>query len=170
MRFVGAAEIMVLLKDCRISHYLIADGKLKHSKFNLKILMEDDQVLKYAEICNSRIENQSKVLLFYQVYSKKHQKYQLHLKEFFKDLNNKLQEQATFYDVFEYSNEYLTNELVISSFKEGLLIHQNLTVFVLQKKFGKYFKSDVISQLNNAKKIILMEKNDHMFLCSMGDN
>jgi hypothetical protein len=59
--------------------------------------------------------------------------------------------------------------MLIYSFGEGILIHQGLTVTVLQKRFGKYIRSDVISQLSSARRVMLIERGEHVFLCSVGE-
>jgi hypothetical protein len=87
-----------------------------------------------------------------------------------KDSNNKLQEYGTFYDIFDCNPiQSFTDHFVIYTFGEGILIHHRLTIFVVQKRFGKYIKSDIISQLSNAKRIIFIDKKEHMFICSIGE-
>jgi len=91
MRFTSNSELVVLLSSGKVSSYCIKEGKLRKSKVNLKILLEDDLTLKNAEICTTGSNSQLKILLFYLIHSKKNQKYQLHLKEYTRDSSGSLQ-------------------------------------------------------------------------------
>lgn len=79
MRFTSGNELVVLFRSGRVSGYAIREGKLRKAKNNLKILLEEEQMLKNGEICTVGSGNQARILLFYLVYSRKHQKHQLHL-------------------------------------------------------------------------------------------
>lgn len=82
MRFVSSNELVTVLVNGKVNGYSIREGKLVRSRGNLKILMEDDQSLMNGEVCTAGKGHQKKILLFYLVHSPRHQKYQLHLKEY----------------------------------------------------------------------------------------
>lgn len=90
MRFICTDEILLLLKDCRVVQYKIKDSKLKKTKFSMKIVMEEDQALINGDICDAWIDQQLKICIFYLLFSKKHQKYQLNIKECSKNADNHL--------------------------------------------------------------------------------
>lgn len=90
MRFICNDEILLLLKDRRVVQYKIKDNKLKKTKFNMKIVTDEDQSLVNGDICDAWIDKQLKICIFYLLFSKKHQKYQLNIKECSKNADNNL--------------------------------------------------------------------------------
>jgi hypothetical protein len=91
IRFVSSNEVVIVQGNGRVNGYSIREGRLRKAKGNLKILLEDDQALKNAELCTAGSGNQAKILLFYLLHSRKHQKYTLHLKEYLHEGTGQLQ-------------------------------------------------------------------------------
>lgn len=62
----------------------------------------------------------------------------------------------------------MLDSLIIYSYKDSFLVQNGLTIFLVQKRFGKYLRTDAISQLGKAKKITIFDKKNHLFICSIG--
>ena len=112
--------------------------------------------------------NRNEVYIFFTTQDYKSKQARLNLLKYYK-IKSALSGGKVFPNLFQDSiTQDMLTSLSVYAFHNSFFIKNDKNIWVIQYKFGTYSRSDAVTNLNDIFKMVVIEREKNLFLCTFG--